>query len=235
MKIKIIGIIACFLFFTSIVHSQESLGKKELDSVIRVCVKKIDKEETVENMRWSANMMERVTKINNCWTSNYYLCYFYLLVAMESKTSEEKDVYCNSFFKIYSIAENFAKTNQEKSELLTLKAFLKIDVLISDPIKHGKDLSGEILQLFNEAMVLYPKNPRAIYLNAVFKSGMANFFNTKDNYCNSFLLANKIFVKDFVEKDTYLMPLWGAEHNSSLLIKCYGSDDKNAQKEAPAK
>jgi hypothetical protein len=209
------------LVFTSLnIFSQET-GDRQLDSIIRVCVNKIDKEETIENMKWSASMMDRVTKIKDNWTSNYYLSYFNLLVAMETKVADQKDGYYNSFLKSYTKSENFAKNNQQRSELLTLKAFQKIDILIADPIKNGKDLSGEILLLFNQAIELYPKNPRAIYLNAVFKSGLANFFKKNENYCESFLIANKIFVKDFISNSDYLLPLWGAEHNASLLLKCY--------------
>jgi hypothetical protein len=209
------------LVFTSMNIFSQEIGDRQLDSIIRVCVNKIDKEETIENMKWSASMMERVTKLKDNWTSNYYLSYFNLLVAMETKVSDQKDGYYNSFLKSYTKSENFAKNDQQRSELLTLKAFQKIDILIADPIKNGKDLSGEILLLFNQAIELYPKNPRAIYLNAVFKSGLANFFKKNENYCESFLIANKIFVKDFISNSDYLLPLWGAEHNASLLLKCY--------------
>jgi hypothetical protein len=218
--IKRFSLFTFLMLCFSMANSQE-MQDKQLDSIIRVCVNKIDKVETIENMKWSASMMERVTKMKDNWSSNYYLSYFNLLVAMETKIADQKEVYYNSFLKSFEKSESFAKSNREKSELLTLKAFLKIDILVADPIKNGKDLSGEILLLFDEAIKLYPKNPRAIYLNGVFKSGLASFFKKNENYCDSFLIANKIFIKDFIDNVDYLLPLWGAEHNAALLLKCY--------------
>ena len=162
--IKRFSLFTFLMLCFSMANSQE-MQDKQLDSIIRVCVNKIDKVETIENMKWSASMMERVTKMKDNWSSNYYLSYFNLLVAMETKIADQKEVYYNSFLKSFAKSESFAKSNREKSELLTLKAFLKIDILVADPIKNGKDLSGEILLLFDEAIKLYPKNPRAIYLN----------------------------------------------------------------------
>lgn len=227
MNFKTKIILALVFFFSGMVltNAQKILDDVQLDSLIRVCIVKIDKLETVENMKWSANMMERVVNLNNGWSSNYYLCYFYLLVAMELENETQKMVYFNSFMKRYEIAEGFAKTNREKSELYTLLAFLKIDLLTTDPLKYGKNLSGEIFTLFDKALELYSENPRAIYLEAVFKTGMASFFKKEENYCDSFLRANKIFIKDFVNRENYLMPLWGAEHNSALLLSCYDSKD----------
>jgi hypothetical protein len=257
MKSQIVKKILSYSFFlcTAFVYSQESLNEsipkkssyekkavpgvlgqtttlseeKKLDSIIRVCVRKIDKDETLENMKWSANMMERVTKMNNCWSSNYYLCYFHLITARLCKNVEEKNVYYNSFYKSYNILESFTKSNNEKSELLTLMALLKIDILLGDPLKYGKELGPEIIGLFNEALLLNPINPRAIYLNAIFKSRMANFFNKKENYYDSFLIANKEFVKAFSQANNYLMPLWGAESNCEILIKSYDSLSKKLE------
>ncbi|WP_263361291.1 hypothetical protein [Flavobacterium collinsii] len=120
--------------------------------------------------------------------------------------------------------ENFTKSNNEKSELLTLMALLKIDILLGDPLKYGKELGPEIIGLLNEALVLNPINPRAIYLNAIFKSRMANFFNKRENYYDSFLIVNKEFVKAFSEANNYLLPLrGGGESNCEILIKSYDS------------
>ncbi len=217
--------ICIFLSGTLFVNGQSSISEQKLDSIIQVCIAKIDAEETLGNMMWSANMMERVVNLNNSWSSNYYLCYFYLLVAMEMDNEDQKMVYYNSFMKQYEVAEKLAKTDQEKSELLTLLAFLKIDLLTVDPLKYGKELSGEITDLFNEAIELFPNNPRAIYLNAIYKTGMANFFKKEGNFCNEFLQANKLFIKAYVHQDNYLLPKWGAEHNSVLIMSCYGENN----------
>ena len=144
-SIKTLLAAAILLSSTIFVKAQNSLNDHQLDSIIQVCISRIDEQETVGNMMWSANMMERVVKLNNTWSSNYYLCYFYLLVAMEMEQEDQKMVYYNSFMKQYEVADEMAGTNQEKSEMLTLLAFLKIDLLTTDPLKYGKDLSGEIL------------------------------------------------------------------------------------------
>lgn len=218
--------VLCFFYF-SILYSQQfdNFGEKKLDSIIKLCIRKIDREESISNMKWAVNIMERVTKINNSWSSNYYSSYFNLIAAMETKEEEKKNRYYNSFIKSYNVAEDLSKTDKQKSELLTLKAFLNIDLLTNDPLKHGRELSGTIAKLFEDALKLNPENPRAIYLDALFKIGMSNFFNNKEDFCDRFLFANKQFVKELMFSDDYLMPLWGADHNSSLLLKCYDTNE----------
>lgn len=228
IKRNYLSLIIFIITFPSQFYAQ-NFNERKLDSIIRVCVNKIDVSETIENMKWSAAMMERVTKLNNCWSSNYYLAYFNLLAAFEAKELEQKEILYDAFLSAYSVSESLAKNDREKSELLTLKAFQKIDMIVVDPIKNGKELSAEIIELFEKAMQLYPNNPRAIYLNAVFKSNLASFFKKDENYCDDFLKANKLFVKDLIYSRDYLMPLWGAEHNSVLLSRCFGRVETKKQ------
>lgn len=238
MKIKLL-IITIFVGFNLSFAQSSSLNElqeKELDSVITACVKKVNADNSIENIKASSQLMERLTRKYNTWSSNYYLLYFKTLIVRNSKDSEEAQNAYNSINSTFDDVLKMSSTNRQKSELYTLKGFLYLTILSSNPMKYGRDLSGKVTELFTKATSVYPENPRPIYLNALFQDGMSKFFNSKYNHCEDLLLANKHFVVEINERENYLLPTWGAEHTSIVIYEdCNCSRKEKGDKTTPDK
>lgn len=219
------NILTVLLFFITfqITHSQETLLNKyqqqELDSVIKVCVKKIDVETTLDNVKYVSQLMERVIKKYDVWSSYYYLLYFKVLIVRKSENSEEAQKAYDYFKLTFDKALEKSVNDRQKSELYTLKGFLYLTILSSNPVKYGREYAKLTTDLFEKATTIYPKNPRPIYLNALFQDGMAKFFKSAYNYCNDLLLANKYFIAELnvYDRECFLLPTWGAEHTAETI------------------
>ena len=192
--------------------------QQELDSVITDCVKKINRNNSIETATTSMQVLERLVRKYDHWSSHYYLLYFKLLVIRNAKNNEVAQNAYNSFMLSFDQVLKKSVTNRQKSELYTLKGFVYLTALSSDPIKHGRELAPKVTGLFEKATSLYPENPRPIYLNALFQQGMSKFFNKKYNLCQDLVLANKYFAMQANGRTNYLYPTWGAEHTANEIF-----------------
>jgi len=192
--------------------------KRELDSVITDCVKKIELDNSIETATASTQLLERLVRKYDDWSSHYYLLYFKILVIRNAKASEVAQNAYNSFMVSFDKVLKQSVTDRQKSEIYTLKGFVYLTALSSDPIKHGRELAPKVTELFDKATALYPENPRPIYLNALFQQGMSKFFNKNYNVCGDLLLANKYFAMQANLRTDYLYPAWGAEHTANEIF-----------------
>ncbi|SHL28046.1 hypothetical protein SAMN05444360_10110 [Chryseobacterium carnipullorum] len=221
MKVRIY-LILVLIFAGIAVHAQNSSIEKETQEVVLKSLENLEKEYSVESLRKESQMMERLSsKYKNDWGAKYYLIYFKLLILRDSKSEEEK----NSIFSFCSqnISQliDMSKDNKEKSEAYALKGFLFLSAVSMDPMKNGPQYSGEVNSAFEKAIKIN-NNPRALFLNTLFKEGMAQFLKSKyPDLCKELFLANKYFAEDLgeVKRLSNIYPTWGGSVVANKIIQ----------------
>ncbi|PTT32867.1 MULTISPECIES: hypothetical protein [unclassified Chryseobacterium] len=212
-----------FLLFTGLTKAQQSAtGEKEIQEIVFKSLENLEKEYSVESLRKESQMMERLSsKYKNDWGANYYLLYFKLLTLKETKSEDEKNDIFNFCSQNIGKLFDVSKNDREKSEAYALKGFLYLTVVSMDPMKYGRNYSGEIVSSFDSAIKIN-NNPRALFLNTLFKEGMAQFLKSKyPELCKELFTANKFFAEDLsmTSKGNSVYPTWGATVVANKIIQ----------------
>ena len=139
------------------------------------------------------------------WLAGYYLAYVDVQLSFRVPAKEDKSQYLTEaetcLNKLLELKEI------DKSELYTLKGLRLYALIASDPQTNGPKYSGEIISAYETALAINPNNPRAVILQALFKSDMAKFMHqTYDGFQKDVDKAATIFA---AENATSLTPTWG--------------------------
>jgi|GEM_PF-321329 hypothetical protein len=144
------------------------------------------------------------------WLPLYYSMLSKTLQAFEMNKKQAIEV-SNEMEKDYDL---LLTLDPDMSEALTLRGFFRTIKLDKDPQTYGMVLPSAIIYDYNEAILLNPENPRALYMLAYFNIRSAPFYG-KDpkQYCPMLNEAKQLYSKE----SKVLEPTWGEEHLDEII------------------
>ncbi len=116
-------------------------------------------------------------------------------------------------------ADKAAIISPNNSEIYVLKGLINVAKIASNPMVYGASLSSETTQLYQKAIALDAKNPRAVSGLVDFEMGGARFFKQDlTPFCKR--LQESIPLYDAFKPASRLHPNWGKERVVEILKSC---------------
>ena len=165
-------------------------------------------------------LFERIASVEKeNWLPNYYIGLIYATQVLSGLEKEKASILLEQAQKSLDKAENISNNN---SELFCLQGLINTAWVTLDPMTNGQKLSASIIESYQKAISLDPKNPRPIYLMAQYQINLAKMFgqDTKPFY-NRIKVSLKMF--DNFKAPSAFYPNWGAER-ASLLLKAQNAN-----------
>ncbi|MEQ8472155.1 MAG: hypothetical protein RIC35_13270 [Marinoscillum sp.] len=162
------------------------------------------------------NYFERIaSKETGEWLPLYYQAQILAITATSNPNVDEKEVTLNSALELITQAKKIDKN----AELLALEGFVQMIRLTVDPATRGQTLSPTIFGLYNEALKLDAKNPRALLFLGQMQYGTAQFFGSGfEEACKNVKMAYDIFEEQPGEPT--ILPTWGKGSAQAALDNC---------------
>lgn len=164
-----------------------------------------------------ANTFERIASVEKeAWLPSYYagLTYVYMSFA-RGLEKDARDAYL-------AIADKHAATAAELSpenvEVVILEGYIKMAKVSVSPMLRGATMSRSVSALFEKALAMDPKNPRANLMHGRWKIGSAQFFGSStDEACA--LVQNSIALFE-AEDQNSITPHWGLNQAIAVSKSC---------------
>lgn len=171
-----------------------------------------------ENKNTEASaMFERIAAAEkNSWLPNYYVAAVNTFAAFGTKDKDQMTAMLNKS----QVAIDIEMTkNANNSEILVMQAMIYTAWVSSDPMTNGMKLSGKIMELYEKAEAIDPKNPRAVFGKADFAIGGAQWTgaNVKE-LCKDIEKAVTLF--DTFKPETVFSPNWGKDRALNQQKSC---------------
>jgi len=169
------------------------------------------------NVNEASAYFERIaTAENENWLPNYYVALVNTTAAFKTKDSEQVNALLT---KAQSALDKEMDKDPNNVELLVLQAMIHTAWIAFDPMTNGQKFSGKVMQLYAQAEVISPKNPRVSFSKARFEMGSAQFFGTDiQPICER--IENSITLFDNFKPETPFHPNWGKKQAEELLKTC---------------
>ena len=177
----------------------------------------MDTAKSYKTLQLAANQFERIGgAMQNQWLPYYYSAYCYVQISQMVKSDEIKDLNVEKAEELNSIAD---KISPDNSEIYVMKGFILQAKMNVDPMTRGFKYNRECLEMFEQAKVLDPENPRSYLWHGV------NLYNTPAFMGGGKEKALPLLEKAIEKFDTYHLksdfhPDWGKEYAEKTLNKC---------------
>ncbi|WP_103865428.1 hypothetical protein [Aquimarina sp. I32.4] len=163
------------------------------------------------------HLFERIAKVEKeNWLPYYYAAQVHIFTTFRLKEAEAIES------RLKKAQEYLNKVNtitNNNAEVLIMEAMLNTAYVSYNPSVYGMTLSAKIEQLYQDAKVLEPKNPRATLNHAQWKMGSAKFFGKDPKaFCPEIEKAILYFENESHDMPFY--PHWGKEQLSSIQENC---------------
>lgn len=209
MKKMIITIVALTLIGTA------KAEKPDFDKAINETLMFYQSVATMEDLQQVLARFQRIAHVeSDQWLAHYYVAFTAINICINEQDSNRKDAILDE--AQISIDRAF-ELNGDKSELLTLQAFLYQGRTGVNSMIRGPKYSGKAARALEEAIGENPQNPRAHYLMGMNVYNTPSFFGGgSKNAFEHFQKAQEFFA---LEKDNHngIMPAWGHDSNSRML------------------
>lgn len=150
------------------------------------------------------------------WLPNYYVALVNTTEAFKTKDSEQVNALLT---KAQSALDKEMDKDSNNVELLIMQAMIHSAWIAFDPITNGQKLSGKVMQLYAQAEVISPDNPRVLLSKAQFELGSARFFGTDiQPICDR--IENSITLFDNFKPETPFHPSWGKKQAEEVMKSC---------------
>ena len=150
------------------------------------------------------------------WLPNYYIA---LINTTDAFNPANKDKIAVLLAKANAALDIELAKNPNNAELLVVQAMAKTALLASDPMTYGMTLSPKIAQIYMQASLIAPENPRVVYCKAEFEIGSAAFWGTNTKpMCDEIRRSIPLFENE--KPATPFSPKWGKERVDVLLKSC---------------
>ena len=150
------------------------------------------------------------------WLPNYYVALVNTTAAFKTKDSEQVNALLT---KAQSALDKEMDKDPKNVELLVLQAMIHTAWIAFDPMTNGQKFSGKVMQLYAQAEVISPNNPRVSFSKARFEMGSAQFFGTDiQPICER--IENSITLFDNFKPETPFHPNWGKKQAEEMLKTC---------------
>jgi hypothetical protein len=128
-----------------------------------------------EQKQWeAANLFERIAQAEpDNWLPPFYVAQINVLYSFTEKDEEKLSAQLKKAQDFLNDAKAISKDN---AEILVLQAQLYTAWVVFDGAKYGMGFSPKINQLYQQAYILEPGNPRAAFGKVEWELGTARFF-----------------------------------------------------------
>jgi len=165
----------------------------------------------------ASDLFERIAAAEeNEWLPNYYVSLVNTTQAFENLgTSKVKDLIA----KAQNALDKELNKDPENTELLIVQALIYTALIADDPMNNGQKLAPKVMNIYNQAEKIDPKNPRVILSKAQFEMGSAKYFGTETQpICNRIEKSLTLF--DTFKTQMAFYPEWGREQAVTALENC---------------
>lgn len=216
------SLIFIFIGITGIAMAND--GKYE--KVMLENIAALDKARTLEDFQKVINTLDRVGSAEvGKWEPHYYGAYGKILMSTKVKELVEKDQYLDEAQARLDKAISIQKDNVE---IITLQGFIHMMRLAADPAARGQQYAGLAFEVFNKAVAIDERNPRALIMRAQMKQGTAQFFGTStDEACAEAHKALEL-LNEQSDEGPSLAPSWG-RWNAEKMVKQCTTDSKTTE------
>ncbi len=164
----------------------------------------------------SANF-ERIAAVEKeNWLPNYYVSLVNTTEAFKTKDSGQVSALLT---KAQASLDTELEKDSNNVELLIMQAMIHTAWIAFDPMTNGQKLSGKVMQLYAQAELVSPDNPRVLFTKAQFELESARFFGTDvQSICNR--IEDSITLFDNFKPLTPFHPKWGKKQAEAVLKSC---------------
>jgi len=166
----------------------------------------------------AVNLFERIASAEkDNWLPNYYAAQI-LIIDGFTKLKDAKQLDAQ-LLRAQDFINDATTSSKNNPELLVLQAMKYTVYVASDGAKYGMVLAPKVSQLYEKALKLDPKNPRAILNRAEWNIGSAKYFgqDTKP-FCKEFDKALELFAN--FKPESKFHPNWGEKRAKELIQSC---------------
>lgn len=162
-------------------------------------------------------MFERIASAEkDNWLPNYYVALVNTTAAFGTK---DKSQITALLAKAQESLNIELDKNQDNSELLVVQAMINTAWIVADPMTNGMKLSAKTVEIYNKAIALDPKNPRALFGKAEFEIGGARYFGSDTKpMCAQIDKAIELFAT--FKPETAFHPNWGKDRALMAQQEC---------------
>ncbi|WP_178983924.1 tetratricopeptide repeat protein [Winogradskyella helgolandensis] len=201
-------ILITFLVVTSVTQAQTNFEKGMIKAFELWQADKTDEAE---------NMFERIAKAEpKEWLPNYYIAQ---INSLKSWTEKDVTILKAQLDKAQLHLDEALLKSENNVELLVMQSQVYTNWVAFDGMTYGMKYSGKIAELYEKAVALDPKNPRAALCKAEWAMGSAKYFG-KDTtpYCKEIEASVKLF--NTFKAESELHPNWGKERAVAVAKDC---------------
>jgi hypothetical protein len=150
------------------------------------------------------------------WLPNYYVALVNTTEAFKTEDSQQVNALLT---KAQSALDKEMDKDSNNVELLIMQAMIHTAWIAFDPMTNGQKLSGKVMQLYAQAEVISPENPRVLLSKAQYEMGSARFFGTDiQPFCDRIEYSITLF--DNFEPETPFHPTWGKKQAEEVMKSC---------------
>ena len=206
---KTILLMLVFSFNLAIAADYESGMQKGLEM--------FNKAKSVEETMEVTNYFDRIASaFSNEWLPLYYAAYGCLRTGFQQESADKKDEW---YQKGLAYLERCRDLKSDESELLSMKAYLKLMYISNKPMVRAPSQTEEAQEMLEKAKKLNPSNPRPWFVQGQNTLFTPKFFGGGSENAKPLLEKAYALYNSFEPADA-LMPDWGREHCKALLDKC---------------
>ena len=162
-------------------------------------------------------MFERIASAEpNNYLPNYYVALVNTTASFQTKEAETVTALLT---KAQDALDVEMLKDQNNSEILVLQALIYTGWVVLDPMTNGQKYSPKIMELYDKAQAIDPKNPRAVAGKAEYEIGGAQYFGTDTKpMCAQLVKSIELF--NTFKPETPFSPKWGLERAQEALKGC---------------
>lgn len=201
-------IVTFVLFLTTLVSAQS-----QYETGMQKAFKLWDEGKNTE----ASALFERIASAEkDNWLPNYYVA---LVNTTTAFTVKDKTQISGLLAKAQESLDKELDKNPNNSELLVLQALINTAWIVADPMTNGMKLSAKTVEIYNKAIALDPKNPRAVFGKAEFEIGGARYFGSDTKpMCAQIDKSIELFAT--FKPETVFHPKWGEERALQAQKEC---------------
>lgn len=192
-------IVTFVLFLTTLVSAQS-----QYETGMQKAFKLWDEGKNTE----ASALFERIASAEkDNWLPNYYVALINTIDAFQTK---DKNKITGLLLKAQTALDTETAKHPDNSELLVVQAMINTAWIVADPMTNGMKLSAKTVEIYNKAIALDPKNPRAVFGKAEFEIGGARYFGSDTKpMCAEIDKSIELFAT--FKPETVFHPKWGLE------------------------
>lgn len=153
---------------------------------------------------------------NSSWLPPYYVA---LIQTTQAFNSKDPGASMALLYKAQDIVDTLIVAQKNNAEILVLQAMIHTAHIARDPMTNGQRLSGKVMQLYAQAELIAPQNPRVILNKAQFEIGAAQFFGT-DTAPLCAKIEESLTLFDTFKPKIPFYPNWGKDQALQALKSC---------------